>query len=50
MSELTGYVPRVSIGLPAFKAKFFREALSCWKAQTFTDFEVLVYDDASPED
>lgn len=43
-------VPRVSVGLPAYKAKFFREALACWKAQTFKDFEVLVYDDASPED
>lgn len=50
MTNIQGQTPRVSIGLPAFKAKFFREALSCWKAQTFTDFEVLVYDDASPED
>ena len=50
MSEVKEKAPRVSVGLPAFKAKFFREALMCWKKQTFTDFEVLVYDDASPED
>lgn len=50
MSGAGERVPRVSVGLPAFKARFFRDALACWRAQTFTDFEVLVYDDASPED
>lgn len=42
--------PRVSIGIPAFKGRFFREALLCWKHQTFTDFEVIVRDDCSPDD
>lgn len=50
MSGADERVPRVSVGLPAFKARFFRDALACLRAQTFTDFEVLVYDDASPED
>lgn len=42
--------PRVSIGIPAFKGRFFHEALLCWKRQTFADFEVIVQDDCSPDD
>lgn len=36
--------------LPAYKAKFFAEALESIKRQTYTDFRVLVSDDCSPED
>ncbi len=43
-------MPLVSIGLPAFKGAFFKDALVCWKQQTYEKFEVLVYDDASPDD
>lgn len=39
----------ISIAVPAFKARFFREALGSLLAQTWTDFEILVVDDASPE-
>lgn len=36
--------------LPAYKAKFFAEALESIKRQTYTDFRVLVSDDCSPDD
>ena len=36
--------------LPAYKAKYFEEALVSIKNQTFRDFKVLVSDDCSPED
>ena len=36
--------------LPAFKARFFEEALGSILAQTYRDFEVIVSDDCSPED
>lgn len=36
--------------LPAYKAKYFEEALASIKNQTFKDFKVLVSDDCSPED
>ena len=36
--------------LPAFKARFFEEALGSILAQTYCDFEVIVSDDCSPED
>lgn len=41
--------PVVTIGIPAFKGKHFEEALRCWKRQTFTDFDVFVQDDCSPD-
>ena len=43
-------IPLVSFGLPAYKGAHFREALESIKAQTITNFEVMVQDDASPED
>lgn len=36
--------------LPAYKARFFEEALMSIKNQTYTDFKVIVSDDCSPED
>lgn len=41
--------PLVSVGIPAFKGAHFREALECWKRQTYSNFEVFVQDDASPD-
>ena len=35
--------------LPAYKARFFEEALLSIKNQTYTDFKVIVSDDCSPE-
>lgn len=36
--------------LPAYRTRFFAKALQSIKAQTFTDFKVIVSDDCSPED
>lgn len=36
--------------LPAYKARFFEEALLSIKNQTYRDFKVIVSDDCSPED
>ncbi len=36
--------------LPAYKSKFFAEALRSIKGQTLRDFKVIVSDDCSPED
>ncbi len=43
--------PRVSVLLPVYNTKeaFLREAIDSILAQTFTDFELLVVDDASPD-
>lgn len=41
--------PLVTIGIPAFKGKYFKEALECWVRQSYTNFEVFVQDDASPD-
>ncbi|WP_434979872.1 glycosyltransferase family 2 protein [Daejeonia sp. YH14] len=38
-----------TIGLPAYKAQFFRECLESILHQTFDDFEVVILNDASPE-
>lgn len=42
--------PRYTFLLPAFKARFFEEALLSIKNQTYKDFKVIVSDDCSPED
>lgn len=42
--------PKYTFLLPAYKAKFFAEALVSIKSQTFKDFKVIVSDDCSPED
>lgn len=41
---------KFSIAIPAFKAKYLYEAISSCLAQTYKDFEIIVVDDASPED
>jgi len=43
--------PQVSIGMPVYNgAKFIREALDSLLAQTFTDFELIISDNASTDD
>lgn len=45
-----GYIPQVSIGMPAYNGeKFIREAIDSLLAQTFTDFELIISDDASTD-
>lgn len=41
---------KYSFVLPAYKARFFREALDSILAQTYKDFELIIVNDASPED
>lgn len=42
--------PKYTFLLPAYKARFFEEALLSIKNQTYRDFKVIVSDDCSPED
>lgn len=42
-------MPKFTIAIPAFKAKFLAEAIDSCLAQTFQDFELIIVDDASPE-
>ena len=39
-----------SFVLPAYKAKFLGEAIDSILAQTYTNFELIIVNDASPED
>ncbi len=42
---------RITIGVPVFNGMpYLREALDCLKAQSFTDFEVLIFDNASQDE
>ena len=41
---------KYSFVLPAYKARFFRDALDSILAQTYKDFELVIVNDASPED
>ena len=44
-------MPRVSILMPSYNhARFVREAIDSVKAQTFTDWELLIADDGSKDD
>jgi len=48
--EETTMPPRVSIGMPVYNgAKFIREALESLLEQTFTDFELIISDNASTD-
>lgn len=43
-------IPRVSIGLPVYNGeRYLAAALDCFLAQTFTDFELIVADNASTD-
>ena len=43
--------PRVSIGMPVFNGEaFLPQAIACLLAQTFTDFELIISDNASTDD
>ena len=41
---------KYSFVLPAYKATFFREAVDSILSQTYKDFELIIVNDASPED
>ncbi|MBR5851394.1 MAG: glycosyltransferase family 2 protein [Bacteroidaceae bacterium] len=41
---------KYSFVLPAYKARFFKEALDSILSQTYKDFELIIVNDASPED
>lgn len=41
---------KFSIGIPAYKAIFLKECIDSILAQTYIDFELIVVNDASPED
>ena len=46
----TSAVPQVSIGMPVYNGEpFIREALDSLLAQTFTDFELIISDNASTD-
>ena len=41
---------KYSFVLPAYKVRFFREAIDSILNQTYSDFELIIVNDASPED
>lgn len=41
---------KYSITIPAYKAKYLKEAIDSILAQTYKDFELIIVNDASPED
>jgi glycosyltransferase involved in cell wall biosynthesis len=51
MTEKTNnHVPAISIGMPVYNGeKYIREALDSLLAQTFTDFELIISDNASTD-
>ena len=48
---VTSKVHQISIGMPVYNgAKFIREALNSLLGQTFTDFELIISDNASTDE
>jgi glycosyltransferase involved in cell wall biosynthesis len=46
---MNGVVPRVSIGLPTYdRPELLELVLDCFRRQTFSDFELIISDNASP--
>lgn len=41
---------KFSVTIPAYKSQFLREAIESVASQTYTDWELVVVDDCSPED
>jgi len=41
---------KFTVAIPAFKAKYLKESIDSVLGQTFTDYELIVVNDASPED
>jgi glycosyltransferase involved in cell wall biosynthesis len=41
---------RYSIGIPAFKGRFLEECINSILSQTFTDFELIIINDCSPDE
>ena len=41
---------KFSIGIPAYKAKYIQECINSILAQSYSDFELIIVNDASPED
>lgn len=50
MSKTFFKIMKFSITIPAYKQKFLYEAVESCLAQTYDDFELIIVDDASPED
>lgn len=42
--------PKFSIAIPAYKSRFLSETIESCLNQTYSDFEIVIVDDASPED
>ena len=44
------HIPKVSIGMPVYNGeKFIREALDSLLSKSFTDFELIISDNASTD-
>lgn len=41
--------PTVSVVIPFYRARYLRDAIASVRAQTFTDYELVVVDDGSPD-
>ena len=50
MPHPSQHLPRLSIGIPVYNGeRYLAEALDCFLAQTFQDFEIIVCDNASTD-
>jgi glycosyltransferase involved in cell wall biosynthesis len=47
--RMTAAIPRISIGMPTYnRPELLAQALECFRQQTFSNFELIVSDNASP--